>query len=76
MRAKEAKLDELAKLVAERTGIPEELAAKAAETVIDFLKEKLPAPIAAQIDGILDNPNVASQAGDLLSGLGGLLGKK
>ena len=68
-------MDELVKLVSEKAGIPEEAARQAVETVIGFLKEKLPAPIAGQIDGILQNVDLG-QAGNLLSGLGGLLGKR
>ena len=68
-------MDELVKLVSEKAGIPEEAARQAVETVIGFLKEKLPAPIAGQIDGILQNVDLG-QAGNLISGLGGLLGKR
>ncbi len=68
-------MDELVKLVSEKTGIPEESARQAVETVIGFLKERLPAPIAGQIDGILQNVDLG-QAGNLLSGLGGLFGKR
>ena len=38
------------------------------ETVIGFLKDKLPAPIAGQIDGILANPDLGKQAGNVLGG--------
>lgn len=62
-------MEELIKLVAQKAKIPEATAKTAVETVIKFLKEKLPEPIVGQIDGIL------SQAG-ALGGLGGLLGKK
>lgn len=68
-------MDELVKLVSEKAGIPEESARQAVETVIGFLKERLPAPIAGQIDGILQNVDFG-QAGNLLSGLGGLFGKR
>ena len=62
-------MDELIKLVSKRTGIDEGAAKQAVETVIGFLKDKLPAPIAAQIDGILGNPDLGKQAGDVLGGL-------
>lgn len=65
-------MDELVKLVAQKTGISPDQARAAVTTVIGFLKQRLPAPIAGQIDGIL-NGNGAS---DLVQGLGGLLGKK
>ena len=62
-------MDELIKLVSQRTGIDEGAAKQAVETVIGFLKEKLPAPIASQLDGILGNPDLGKQAGNVLGGL-------
>ncbi|MCA9935144.1 MAG: DUF2267 domain-containing protein [Ardenticatenaceae bacterium] len=74
-------MDELVKVVVEKTGLPEAQAKKAAEAVVDFLKEKLPAPLASQVDAALANEEVidqvVDQAEDLLKkGLGGFLGKK
>lgn len=65
-------MDELIKLVAKKTGISEQQARTAVETVLNFLKQKLPAPIAGQIDGLLKG---GAQGDDVLKGLGGLLGK-
>ena len=67
-------MDELVKLVTKKTGIPEAQAKQAVEIVIGYLKKKLPAPVASQIDGILGGG--ASQAADVAKGLGGLLKKK
>lgn len=67
----------LAKIVAEKAGINEAQAQAAVKAVADFLKEKLPAPIAGQVDMALasDASGVANAAESLLkSGLGGLLG--
>jgi len=69
-------MDELVKLVSERAGIPEENAKAAVDTVLGFLKERLPAPIASQVDGFLGNPDLGKQIGGALGGLGGLLGRK
>ena len=66
-------MEELVKMVSERTGLPEAQAQKAAEAVLDFLKQKLPAPLAGQLDNLLENPGMADQASNLL---GGLFGKK
>ncbi|MBK7896240.1 MAG: hypothetical protein WAS33_16200 [Candidatus Promineifilaceae bacterium] len=66
-------MDELVKMVSERTGLPEAQAQKAAEAVLDFLKEKLPAPLAGQLDNLLENPGMADQASNIL---GNLFGKK
>ena len=68
-------MDELVKQVVEKTGIPEATARQVVETVIGFLKDKLPAPIASQIDGALGNVDLGAAA-DALKGLGGLFGRK
>lgn len=65
-------MDELVKLVVKKTGISEDVAQKAVETVIDYLKDKLPAPVAGQIDSLLGGES----AGGLAQTLGGLLGGK
>lgn len=68
-------MDELVKVVSEKTGLSEEMSRKAAETVISFLKDKLPAPIAGQIDNVLSDAS-AGGLEDLAGGLGGMLGGK
>ncbi len=65
-------MDELVKLVSQKTGLQEAQAKVAVETVIDYLKKKLPAPLAGQIDAVLSN----GAAADIAQGLGNLLGKK
>lgn len=66
-------MDELVKVVAQKTGLSQDQARVASQAVIDFLKTKLPAPVAAQIDTVLKGGgNVA----DMAKGLGGMLGKK
>lgn len=68
----------LAQIVAEKAGITESQAQMAVKTVADFLKEKLPAPIAGQVDAVLaaDAGAVAGAAESMLKGLGGLMGGK
>jgi nucleoid DNA-binding protein len=63
--------DELVKLVAQKTGLSEDMAKKAVDTVLNYLKEKLPAPIAAEVDGIM---NTGGGLGDISKSLGGLFG--
>jgi hypothetical protein len=46
-------MNELIILIVQKTGISQENAQKAAQTVIDFLKTKLPAPVASQVDAVL-----------------------
>lgn len=68
-------MDELVKLIQEKTGIPEEQARTAAETALNFIKERLPEPIASQVDGFLAGGGGAGSnpLGNLgnLGGLGG-----
>ena len=68
-------MDEIVKQVAERTGIPEEVARKAVEIVVSALKERLPEPLAKQVDAALSGAG-GLDAGSLAKGLGGLLGKR
>ena len=65
-------MDQLVKLVQERTGISEDAARTAVNTVIDFLQDRLPEPIASQLRTVIDNPDKSQ---DLFKGLGGMLGK-
>jgi len=68
-------MNELIKQVAKKTGLSEEMSKTAVETVLNYLKQKLPAPIAGQLDGVLSGGGTPD-VGDLAKGLGGLLGKK
>jgi uncharacterized protein (DUF2267 family) len=65
-------MEELIKLVSKKTGLPEAKAKVAVDTVLKFLKDKLPDPIAAQLDNVLEG-NLPT---DLLGSLGSLLGGK
>lgn len=78
-------MDELIRQVVERTGISEAQAQTAVTTVLGFLKNQLPEPIAGQLDGLLGGAvgaaggvagGLAGSAGDILGGLGGMLGGK
>jgi len=62
-------MDQLVKMVSERAGIDERAAETAVNTVIGFLKDKLPDPIAGQLDRAAKGENV--DAGDALGGLFG-----
>lgn len=69
-------MDELVKQVATKTGISEEQARSAVTTVIGFLKERLPAPIAGQLDNVVGgSADAAGGLGDLASKVGGIFGK-
>lgn len=66
--------EELVRMVAQKTGLPEDKARMAAETVIGFLKERLPAPVASQLDSVAGGGAAGAGLGDMAKGLGGKLG--
>jgi len=75
-------MNELVNVVVQKTGLSQEDAQKAVTAVIDFLKTKLPGPIASHLDGFLAGGTqgtlgaLEAEAGELLKGkLGGLFGQ-
>jgi nucleoid DNA-binding protein len=68
-------VEELIKQVTQKAGISDAQAKQAVETVMGFLKDKLPAPIASQIEGVLSGSG-SLDIGDVGDQLGGILGKK
>ena len=76
-------MEELVQLVSQKTGLSAEHARTAVTTVVGYLKTKLPAPIAAQVDGVLSGGGLGNmmgslggQAGDIAKGIGDMFGKK
>ena len=67
-------MDELVKLLGQKFGLKDDTAKQVVTTVAEFLKKKLPAPLASQIDGLLGAGT--ADLGSLAKGLGGLLGGK
>ncbi len=66
-------MDELVNQVQSKTGISHDQAQQAAQTVIDYLKARLPGPVAGQIDNALKgNANM----GDMAKNVGGMFGQK
>lgn len=63
-------MEELIKQVTSKTGISEDQARTAVTTVLGFLKDKLPAPIAGQLDNVVGGG--ASTVEDIASKVGGL----
>ncbi|NJP04941.1 MAG: DUF2267 domain-containing protein [Chloroflexaceae bacterium] len=68
----------MVEMVAEKAGISREQAQTALDTVLGFLKDKLPTPIASQIDGLMqqDVSGLSGQVDSAMGMLGGILGKK
>ncbi|HEX6480888.1 MAG TPA: hypothetical protein VF043_18765 [Ktedonobacteraceae bacterium] len=76
-------MDELINLITEKTGIPHDTAKQAADVVIGFLKQKLPAPVGSQIDKVVGMQVPAGSAnrtqeamGEAGRMFGNLFGKK
>ncbi len=66
-------MDELIKQVATKTGISEDQARSAVTTVLDFVKDRLPAPIAGQIDNVVSGEGgIGGSVGDIASKVGGI----
>jgi hypothetical protein len=73
-------MEELIRQITERTGISEEQAQQAVSMVVGFAKDKLPEPIASQLEGFLgasggDASGILGQV-QQLGNLGGLFGGK
>lgn len=69
-------MNEVIQRLIAKSGLSEEQAASALQTVAGFLKEKLPAPVAAQVDSVLEGAEGGSGALGALGGaVGGLFGK-
>jgi uncharacterized protein (DUF2267 family) len=67
-------MDELIKNVAKQANISPEQAKAAVNSVLDFLKDKLPAPVVDQIKAALSGQQVDVSA--VTNALGGLVGGK
>lgn len=62
-------MNELVSLIVKKTGIPVATAQTIVKIVIDFIKKKLPAPVGAQIDGLLNNNAAIKTAENVLGKL-------
>jgi hypothetical protein len=71
-------MDELINQVAQRTGLAPDKARTAVDTVLGFLKTRLPAPIASQLDAAVSGQGGAAGGGlgGAADALGGMFGKK
>jgi hypothetical protein len=70
-------MDELIEAIKQKTGLPADKAQGAAEAALEFIKNKLPAPIASQIDGFLEGnaANISDAVGDAANKLKGMFRK-
>ena len=72
-------MDQLIDQVVQRTGMSRDQAQQAVETVLGFLKQRLPDPIAAQLDSAVGGQSaggggLADKAKQTLGGMGNIFG--
>jgi hypothetical protein len=66
---------EIVKLVSSKTGLDEQTATTAVDTVLGYIKQKLPPEIGGQLDALLSGQQ-GSGASGILGAVQGLFGKK
>jgi hypothetical protein len=62
-------MNELVNLIVKKTGLPQAMAMTVVNIVIDYIKKKLPAPIANEVTAFLNNDAEIQMAENLLGGL-------
>jgi len=67
-------MEELIKRITEQTGISSDQAKSAINMVSGYLKEKLPAPLASQVENVLNGGGMSDTLGNAASRIGGLFG--
>lgn len=72
-------MEKLVALVSEKAGIDAAKAQTAVTTVLSFLKDRLPAPVAGQLDQVVNKAGEGEGEGggglgDITKGLGGMFG--
>ena len=64
-------MNDLIDLVAQKAGVSPEQAKAAVDTVVGYLKDKLPGPVADQLDGALDGRSLGDAIKHLRAAMGG-----
>jgi hypothetical protein len=70
-------VDQLIKTVSEKSGISEDQARTAVQHVVDFLKDKLPAGLGNQLEGLMSSKpgeSTPDMLGEITGKLGGMFG--
>jgi nucleoid DNA-binding protein len=65
-------VEDLIKTVVEKVGLPADKAKMAVETVMNFLKEKLPGGMGGQLEELIKSGG--DKAGDIAKKIGGMFG--
>lgn len=71
-------MDALVKMITEKTGISQQQATTAVQTVVSFLKEKMPAGLGNQVESFLQGGNAGSTgntADAIKDKIGGMFGR-
>ncbi len=77
-------MDQLINQIVQRTGISPDQAREAVRVTVDFVKDRLPAPVAAQVDNTLSGQStgqpgagdtIAERARRALGDIGGMFGR-
>jgi uncharacterized protein (DUF2267 family) len=71
-------MDALVKIITDKTGISQQQATTAVQTVVSFLKEKMPAGLGNQVEAFLKGGNAGtsgSAADNIKDTLGGMFGR-
>ena len=69
-------MEALIKMVAEKTGITEAQATTAVQTVVGFLKDKMPAGMGSQVESFVKGGAGAGSVSDMVKDkIGGIFGK-
>jgi len=66
-------MEELIKLVTSKVGISEAQAKSAVETVVSFLKDKMPAGLGSQVESFMKGGGKDGEGGGLIEQIGGFL---
>jgi Arc/MetJ family transcription regulator len=69
-------MQELIQQIVQRAGISEESATAAVAALMDYVKQRAPAPIAAQLEQYLTGDAAASAVGAAKGALGGMFGRR
>ncbi len=69
-------MKEIVKMVSQKTGLDEAKAEQAVNAVMGYLRNKLPAPIASQIEGAIGGDGAGKRGGigDVAKNIGGMMG--
>jgi hypothetical protein len=76
LRKSEGVMNELIQQLKSQVGLDDTKANSAVQIVMGFLKQRLPAPVASQLDNALSGGGMAPSGEGIKDALGGIMGKK